>query len=369
MARIRSLKPEAFQSETLAEISLAAERSFYGLSTLADDHGRFADKPAQINGDLWSMRNARTPSTPHTPEDLEDELGEMGEAKLICRYAGCDGKRYGHFITWTRHQKIDKVSKPRYPRCPHHPAPRDDECGIHGKESCPLQECPGGLSTVSRGFESVSEAFSGPLPTLGEPRGAGTPEPVESLRETVESAPRIASDLVLSETSRGFEEGSRDSREGSAKDLGSRTEGSKEVPPSAGASPPRRRRDPPPERHIGTVVAAYVDGATGAGLDAPSPKLRARIGRQAREMLVAGSADLDRLIESARNLGASEFNDLDVQVRRDGARAKGLGGSSPPPAPASVSKLDRGRALVSTAALMDEEAALAASNPERRHLA
>ena len=50
MARIRSDKPEAYQSETLAEISLAAERTFKGMATIADDNGRLADKPAQING-------------------------------------------------------------------------------------------------------------------------------------------------------------------------------------------------------------------------------------------------------------------------------------------------------------------------------
>jgi len=72
-------------------------------------------------------------------------------------------------------------------------------------------------------------------------------------------------------------------------------------------------------------------------------------------------------VESARTMGAGEFNDLEVQVRKDDARAKGLGGPSPGTSPAAVSKLDRGRALVNTAARMDEElAAQAASNTERR---
>ncbi len=74
MARIRSDKPESYQSETLAEISLAAERTFRGMATIADDRGRLADKPAQINGELWSMRSEREP---HTRDDLEAELAEM----------------------------------------------------------------------------------------------------------------------------------------------------------------------------------------------------------------------------------------------------------------------------------------------------
>jgi hypothetical protein len=60
VARIRADKPEAYQSETLAEISLAAERTFKGMATIADDRGRLADKPAQINGELWSMRGSHT---------------------------------------------------------------------------------------------------------------------------------------------------------------------------------------------------------------------------------------------------------------------------------------------------------------------
>jgi hypothetical protein len=239
MARIRSIKPEAFQSETLAEISLPAERTFYGLSTLADDHGRFADKPAQINGDLWSMRNACAAGALHTPGDLEDELAEMGKADLICRYIGCDGKRYGHFMTWERHQKIDKPSKPRHPRCPDHPAPRDDECGIHGKEPCPLQEDSRGLASVSGGFATASESFSQPPAPLGDLSGESGPGTVATSREPVATVPLIASDLQVPEVSGEFEEPSRDSREGSMLDLGSRIKGSKEVQPSAAADEPQ----------------------------------------------------------------------------------------------------------------------------------
>jgi hypothetical protein len=124
LARIRSDKPEAYQSETLAEISLAAERTFKGMATIADDRGRLADKPAQINGELWSMRGN------HTRDDLESELAEMVDVGLVCRYAGCDGKRYLHLVTWDRHQKIDRPSKSRLPRCPvHHGA--SDYCGLH----------------------------------------------------------------------------------------------------------------------------------------------------------------------------------------------------------------------------------------------
>lgn len=130
MSRIRALKPEAFQSETLAEVSLSAERTFFGMSTLADDRGRLVDKPAQINGELWSMRGG------HTATELDGELVELEKCDepLVCRYVGCDGKRYLHLITWDNHQRIDNPSKPRLPRCPHHLVSvtgKEEKCGKH----------------------------------------------------------------------------------------------------------------------------------------------------------------------------------------------------------------------------------------------
>jgi hypothetical protein len=100
-----------------------------------------------------------------------------------------------------------------------------------------------------------------------------------------------------------------------------------DVPPTAGA---RRRRLDPAEaaergRHVGEVVAAYVDGATGAGLMAPPAPLRSRVGKQARELL-GEDWEIDFLVDSARRMGAGAFNDLAIQVRKDDAAAKGVTG-------------------------------------------
>lgn len=114
MARIRTIKPEAFASESLAAVSLSAERTFFGLLTQADDHGRFRDQPAVIAGLLWSLR------PDHGPIGVEDDLAQLATADLICRYEGDDGKRYLHVVTWHRHQKINRPSGVRAPACPHH---------------------------------------------------------------------------------------------------------------------------------------------------------------------------------------------------------------------------------------------------------
>ena len=87
------------------------------------------------------------------------------------------------------------------------------------------------------------------------------------------------------------------------------------VPPSAGAGKPRRSPQPG-EPHIGTVVAAYADGATNAGLRSPASKLRARVGKDARQLAQEGWP-IAFLVECAERLGASGYDDLAVQARRD----------------------------------------------------
>ncbi|WP_030957820.1 hypothetical protein [Streptomyces sp. NRRL S-378] len=114
MARIRTIKPEAFSSESLAAVSVTAERTFFGLLTQADDHGRFRDQTAVIAGLLWSLR------PDHGPVEVEDDLNQLAMADLICRYEGEDGKRYLHIVTFARHQKINRPSGVRHPACPHH---------------------------------------------------------------------------------------------------------------------------------------------------------------------------------------------------------------------------------------------------------
>ncbi|GGP40603.1 hypothetical protein [Streptomyces abikoensis] len=121
MARIRTIKPEAFVSESLAACTVTAERTFFGLLTQADDHGRHRDHPAIIAGKLWPLRPE------HTPLDVEDDLQQLASAGLICRYTGCDGRGYLHIVAWAKHQKIDRPSASRLPLCSAHD--QDKRCG------------------------------------------------------------------------------------------------------------------------------------------------------------------------------------------------------------------------------------------------
>ncbi|WP_327330005.1 MULTISPECIES: hypothetical protein [unclassified Streptomyces] len=146
MARIRTIKPEAFFSESLAEVSVEAERTFFGLLTQADDHGRHRDNAAIIAGLLWPLR------AEHTSVHVEDDLHQLANAGLICRYTGCDGRRYLHVVTWSEHQKIDKPSQSRLPSCPQHQAA--DRCAPC-KGACTRRT--EGSSITTRGLAETSE--------------------------------------------------------------------------------------------------------------------------------------------------------------------------------------------------------------------
>jgi hypothetical protein len=134
MARIRTIKPEAFISESLAEVPVEAERTFFGLFTQCDDRGRHRDNAAVIQGQLWPLRPE------HTAVHVEVDLQQLHRAGLLCRFVGCDGKRYLHVPTWDRHQKINKPSDSRLPVCRTH-APKE-VCGLCGTVDCASKPTP-----------------------------------------------------------------------------------------------------------------------------------------------------------------------------------------------------------------------------------
>lgn len=160
-------------------VSLEAERTMFGMSTQADDRGRIDDKPAQLNGFLWAMRGN------HTAEQLEAELQELEKEDIICRYVGCDGRRYLHLVKWDDHQAINRPSRSRLPRCPTHLVSVTgitEQCGRH-EGACPshhdavnphahLSEpstLDRGSRTVDRGSRTVdrerAQARADPPPT------------------------------------------------------------------------------------------------------------------------------------------------------------------------------------------------------------
>lgn len=94
MARIRTIKPELFFDEELAEKSIEARYLFIGLFTQADRRGRLEDRPKMIKASLYPYDNLR----------IEKILQEL-TPKFIIRYE-VDQKRYIQITNFEKHQRI-----------------------------------------------------------------------------------------------------------------------------------------------------------------------------------------------------------------------------------------------------------------------
>jgi hypothetical protein len=265
MARIRSVKPEFFTSETIASLPLSARLTFIGLWTYVDDNGVGLDNEMLITAAIWPLEDDHAGTLARTCDDLKT-LAEKG---IITRYESSRSprealakpsrkapqnakppsrKRLLHIDSWSEHQKVDHPRHPRYPV----PDEADD-------------------------FNFTTSQYADPREDLAKP--------------------------------------SREMREDLAPEQGSgiRDQGSKD---SASPSADKPRRVRKPSGNTGDVIAAYVDGATSVGQPRPPESLRKRVGKQANDLLAEGY-DLD----------TGEWNDLAVQVRKDSAGANGSQGS------------------------------------------
>jgi hypothetical protein len=156
MARIRSIKPETFTSETVSSLSLAARWTFVGLWTHVDDEGRVRDNAKIIRGALWPNEDETVSS-----KDVEGHLGELEDAEMICRYIA-NGVRYLHVVNFLKHQSINRPTPSKLPPCPHpqHPDPsrRPHEDSPHGSPGAnePSLNTHGGFSEDERRTERTA---------------------------------------------------------------------------------------------------------------------------------------------------------------------------------------------------------------------
>lgn len=137
MARIRSVKPEICESETIARLSAEVERTFVRLWTHLDDHGRAKDNPHLIVAALFPLL------AEVTAEVVDQHLDVLAGEGLIVRYV-VGGTRYLACPSWAEHQH------PQKPRPSKIPPPSD------------------GVPYVSRSItEPVAEPY-GPVVVVGE---------------------------------------------------------------------------------------------------------------------------------------------------------------------------------------------------------
>lgn len=107
MARIRSIKPEFPQSESMGRVSRDARLLFIQLWTQADDEGR-------LRGASRMLASLLFPYDDDAPSLIDGWLDEL-DAQDCIRLYRIDGHTYVEIANWLEHQKIDKPSKSKFP--------------------------------------------------------------------------------------------------------------------------------------------------------------------------------------------------------------------------------------------------------------
>jgi hypothetical protein len=107
MARIRTIKPEFPQSESMGRVSREARLTFVLLWTIADDEGR-------LRGNSRMLASLLFPYDEDAPGQIEGWLCELEEENCIVRYQ-VDGATYVQILNWLNHQKIDRPSSSKIP--------------------------------------------------------------------------------------------------------------------------------------------------------------------------------------------------------------------------------------------------------------
>jgi len=279
LARIRSIKPEAFTSETLSALPVLLRWTFAGLWTYADDDGRARANAGLIKAAVWPLDDDVTPA------HIGAFLDQLEDARLICRYE-VDGKAYLHVVNFAEHQHPNRPLPSKLPAC--------------------TRRTHGGLTAGS--------VSTHPKPPDGPSPGVATGTEATGLQATPETADG-AGQGTRSEHAVSTHEGL--TAGGERRGIGD----GGEVPPSAGAAPRPGRKPRQSSNNAGDVIAAFVEGATAAGLDRPPENIRKRVGADAVKLLAEGYA-LERLVASARAMGATTYNDIAIQVRKDDPAAQ-----------------------------------------------
>lgn len=150
MARIRSIKPEFPQSESMGNVSRDARLLFVMLWPICDDHGRTRAASRMLASTLF-------PYDDDAPSQIDSWLAELEREKCIRRYE-VNGSAYLEICNWLTHQKIDKPSKPQFP-----------------EPSIPFESLREDSSEEGKGKEGKGRDIGAPAPSAPPPPGDPPP--------------------------------------------------------------------------------------------------------------------------------------------------------------------------------------------------
>jgi hypothetical protein len=162
MARIRTIKPEFPQSESMGKVSRESRLCFILLWTLADDAGR-------LRGNSRMLASLLYPYDTDAARLMDKWLADLSDNGCIVRYE-VDGNTYIQISAWLDHQKIDKPSASRLP-----PVPADRSGTFWNVRDDSSAEGKGGDQGKDQGEEGAEQS---PPPAISLPLNDGTEYPV-----------------------------------------------------------------------------------------------------------------------------------------------------------------------------------------------
>ena len=109
MARIRTIKPEFPQSESMGRVSREARLCFVLLWTICDDAGRTRASSRMLASLLY-------PYDEDAGKRIDGWLSELERENCVVRYE-VDGNTYLEVRNWLNHQRIDRPSASKIPAC------------------------------------------------------------------------------------------------------------------------------------------------------------------------------------------------------------------------------------------------------------
>jgi hypothetical protein len=159
MSRIRTIKPEFPQSESIGRLSRDARLLFIELWTVCDDEGK-------TRGSSRMLASLLFPYDEDAPDLMNGWLVELEREKMIVRYQ-VDGATYVKVCKWNAHQKIDRPSKSRLPD-PRGAVEKSREDDTNDREGSSLDLGPRTVDLVPR---TASPGDAALYPVSPQPEG------------------------------------------------------------------------------------------------------------------------------------------------------------------------------------------------------
>ncbi|MFL9933598.1 hypothetical protein P0D88_31375 [Paraburkholderia sp. RL18-103-BIB-C] len=174
MARIRTIKPEFWTNPQVTRVPFAARLLFIGTWNFADDHGNLPRDSEKLKLQVF----------PGDVIDVEPLLLSLIDQGLLTEYSvrtqGTFAQRFLHIPTFTKHQLVNRPSKPLYPLPDM--ALAEDSLSPHGRKGKGRESSkPKTIGSSGVSGKPSRARKSTKVPTPPAPSAAHTPSPSAAL--------------------------------------------------------------------------------------------------------------------------------------------------------------------------------------------